>query len=361
MREVNEVVQKVYGGEKPVPLWLEDEEPSTSSSSLKRILFSLIIRIKVSIVQYKNASVFAKSNRQLQLLPFQRIQLTATTPTNSAVRLETGAVEFQLSNRVQNVSGATQPNPYMKLFGKAQVDINLSLGQLLKNVMFEEAEPDFQQFAFFNTRIGLRNAFQEEMAQGDDKEVVLITLKRPLIYIQPMAVDKAILVWLNYKNAYEYWNEKRANLNKEVLTATQQVFEKVPFGQLTSQLSAPHLGTLFLQLTVDDMGICIPLNPLPPNNWGLSRGLYDGESRGAVVVTLENTSISACSSGSLVSKGRWANEPNKFFEVLIIRLRLSELSVNRTKTYSNWTFYYLNRSAKFCCNFGKKNMSFGNS
>lgn len=237
----------------------------------------------------------------------QRIQITATTPTNTAVRLETGAVEFQLSNRVQNVSGSmqqpNQPNQ-MKLFGKAQVDINLSLGQLLRNVMFEEAEPEFQQYAFFNTRVALRNAFQEETAQGEDKEVVLITLKRPLIYIQPIAVDKAILVWLNYKNAYEYWNEKRANLNNEVLTATQQVFEKVPFGQLTSQLGAPHLGTLFLQLTVDDMGICIPLNPLPPNNWGMTRNLYDGESRGAVVVTLENTSISACSSGSLVSKGR---------------------------------------------------------
>ncbi|XP_031778300.1 transmembrane protein KIAA1109 homolog isoform X4 [Nasonia vitripennis] len=288
MKEVNEVVQKVYGGEKPVPLWLEDEEPA-GTSSLKRILFSLIIRIK-------------------------RIQLTATTPTNSAVRLETGAFEFQLSNRVQNVSGSTQPNPYMKLFGKAQVDINLSLGQLLKNVMFEEAEPEFQQFAFFNTRVGLRNAFQEEMAQGEDKEVVLITLKRPLIYIQPMAVDKAILVWLNYKNAYEYWNEKRSNLNKEVLTATQQVFEKVPFGQLTSQLSAPHLGTLFLQLTIDDMGICIPLNPLPPKNWGLSRGLYDGDSRGAVVITLENTSISACSSGSLVSKARFIGLCLRFAE-----------------------------------------------
>ncbi|XP_006618311.1 transmembrane protein KIAA1109 isoform X10 [Apis dorsata] len=277
MKEVNEVVQKVYGGEKPVPLWLEDEEPN--NTTVKRILFTLIIRIK-------------------------RIQLTATTPTNSAVRLETGAVELQLSNRVQNVSGATQPNPYMKLFGKAQVDINLSLGQLLKNLLFEEAEPEFQQFAFFNTRVGLRNAFQEEMAEGEDKEVVLITLKRPLIYVQPMAIDKAILVWLNYKNAYEYWNEKRANLNKEVLTATQQVFEKVPFGQITSQLSAPHLGTLFLQLTVDDMGICLPLNPLPPT-WSMNRGLYDGESRGAVVVTLENTSISACSSGSLVSKARF--------------------------------------------------------
>lgn len=86
---------------------------------------------------------------------FQRIQLTATTPTNSAVRLETGAVEFELSNRVENVSGAVPLDSYMKIFGKATVDINLSLGQLLKNVLFEEAEPEFQQYAFFKTRIGM--------------------------------------------------------------------------------------------------------------------------------------------------------------------------------------------------------------
>lgn len=277
MKEVNEVLQKVYGGEKVVPLWQEEDD--SSSSYLKKILFSLIIRIK-------------------------RIQLTATTPTNSAVRLETGAVEFQLSNRVENVSGsAAQPNPYMKIFGKAQVDINLSLGQLLKNAIFEEAEPEFQQYAFFKTRVGLRNAFQGEMIQGEDKEIVLITLRRPLVYIQPMAVDKAILVWLNYKNAYDYWNEQRSNLNKEVLTATQQVFEKVPFSQLSS---SPYLGTLFLQLTVDDMGICLPLQPLPLTSWGLNRTLYaEPESRAAVVITLESTSISACSSGSLVSKGRF--------------------------------------------------------
>lgn len=36
-----------------------------------------------------------------------------------------------------------------------------------------------------------------------------------------------------------------------------------------------------------------------------SRGAHELEGRGAVVVTLESTSISACSSGSLVSKGRF--------------------------------------------------------
>ncbi|KAJ8729122.1 hypothetical protein PYW08_000703 [Mythimna loreyi] len=278
MKEVNEVVQKVYGGEKPVPLWNEEE---ASTSALSRILFSLTIRIK-------------------------RIQLTATTPSNSAVRLETGAVEFEISNRVQNVQQPTEPHE-VRLFARAQVDVNLSLGQLIRNAMFEEAEPEFQQYAFFNTRISMRNAFQDEMVCGDDKEVVLITLKRPLIYIQPVAVDKAILVWLNYKNAYEYWNEKRLNLNKEVLTATQQVFEKV---QLTSQITTPHLSTLFLQLNVDDIGICLPLNQPPMARWGLGRGAWgawcgEGEARGAVVVTLESTNIGACSSGALVSKGRF--------------------------------------------------------
>jgi hypothetical protein len=66
----------------------------------------------------------------------------------------------------------------------------------------------------------LRNALSDEISGADsDKEVVLITLTRPLIYVQPVAVDKAILVWLNYKNAYEYWNEQRSSLNTEVLAA----------------------------------------------------------------------------------------------------------------------------------------------
>lgn len=195
-----------------------------------------------------------------------------------------GVVELEVSNRVQNISGFNRNNTSTRFFGRAQVDLKVSLGQIIRNALFEEAEIEYQPVAFFNTRIGLRNAFQDEIIEGDDKEVVLITLKRPLIYIQPVAVDKAILVWLNYKNAYDYWNEKRANLNKEVLLATQQVYEKFQLGQITSPL-----GTLFLQLTVEDMGICLPLNPLPPNSWG-PRPIY--EERGAVVITLENTSIS---------------------------------------------------------------------
>lgn len=40
-------MQKVYGGEKPVPIWLDDNEENGGGSSIKRILFSLNIRVKV--------------------------------------------------------------------------------------------------------------------------------------------------------------------------------------------------------------------------------------------------------------------------------------------------------------------------
>ena len=106
-------------------------------------------------------------------LCIQGIQITATTPTNNAVRLETGVIELELSNRVQGVAVTTQPaaslnptqvlahkNAPLKVFVRAVVDLNLALGTLLKNPMFEEAESEFQHLASFQTRITLRNALQ---------------------------------------------------------------------------------------------------------------------------------------------------------------------------------------------------------
>ena len=52
---------------------------------------------------------------------------------------------------------------------------------------------------------------------GSESDMILITLNRPLVFVQPVAVDRAILFWLSYKNAWEYWTEQRLNLNKEVV------------------------------------------------------------------------------------------------------------------------------------------------
>ena len=77
----------------------------------------------------------------------------------------------------RSASSSSRP---AKLFGRAKVDLNLSLGQLIRNALFEEAEPEFQQVAFFKTRINLRNAFQDELTPSEgsndvaDKEVFFI-------------------------------------------------------------------------------------------------------------------------------------------------------------------------------------------
>ena len=169
MKEVNELVQKVSGTDQPVPLWVDEIE--TNNPTSQPMLYSLLFRYK-------------------------GIQITATTPTSSAVRLETGSVDLEISNRVQMAKRDDSPSinnhNNQKMFIKAQVDLNVALGQLLKNAMFEEADPEFQTMAFFKTNIAIRNALQDEMIPGvsTDQEALLIKLTRPIILIQPVAFDK---------------------------------------------------------------------------------------------------------------------------------------------------------------------------
>ncbi|ESO89448.1 hypothetical protein LOTGIDRAFT_234295 [Lottia gigantea] len=286
MKEVNEVLQKVSGSDQPVHLWADDQS-TTTTPTRKSLLYSFSFR-------------------------FKGIQVTATTPTSNAVRLETGEIELEMSNRVQMASRELNPDIHyednQKVFIRAQIDLNVSLGQLLKNPVFEEAEPEFQTMAFFKTKIGVRNALQDEMIPevATDQEALLISVTRPIVLAQPLAFDKeslafdkAVLVWLNYKNAYEYWTEQRMALNNEVITATRQVFDRLP---QFSPATTPALSTLFLQLTVTDMGICVPLES---NSFPKMSKLGESEPGAALVLTVESSQISACSSGSLVSKGKF--------------------------------------------------------
>ena len=66
----------------------------------------------------------------------------------------------------------------------------------------------------------------------------------------------AVLFWLNYKAAYDNWNEQRMALNRDIHMATKEVVDKLPGIQ---QTSAQAFSTLFLQLTVNDLGICLPI------------------------------------------------------------------------------------------------------
>ncbi|XP_036089345.1 transmembrane protein KIAA1109 homolog isoform X3 [Rousettus aegyptiacus] len=270
MKEVNEVIQKVSGGEQPIPLWNE-HDGAADGDKPKILLYSLNLQ-------------------------FKGIQVTATTPSMRAVRFETGLIELELSNRLQT-KASPGSSSYLKLFGKCQVDLNLALGQIVKHQVYEEAGSDFHQVAYFKTRIGLRNALREEISGSSDREAVLITLNRPIVYAQPVAFDRAVLFWLNYKAAYDNWNEQRMALHKDIHMATKEVVDMLPGIQ---QTSAQAFGTLFLQLTVNDLGICLPIT-----NTAQSNHSGDLDTGSALVLTIESTLITACSSESLVSKGHF--------------------------------------------------------
>ncbi|XP_028932278.1 transmembrane protein KIAA1109 homolog isoform X4 [Ornithorhynchus anatinus] len=262
----------IYRGEQPIPLWNE-HDGTADGDKPKILLYSLNLQ-------------------------FKGIQVTATTPSMRAVRFETGLIELELSNRLQT-KALPGSSSYLKLFGKCQVDLNLALGQIVKHQVYEEAGSDFHQVAYFKTRIGLRNALREEISGSSDREAVLITLNRPIVYAQPVAFDRAVLFWLNYKAAYDNWNEQRMALHKDIHMATKEVVDMLPGIQ---QTSAQAFGTLFLQLTVNDLGICLPItNAAQSNHTG------DLDTGSALVLTIESTLITACSSESLVSKGHFKN------------------------------------------------------
>uniref|UniRef100_A0A8C4RDS6 Fragile site-associated protein C-terminal domain-containing protein n=1 Tax=Eptatretus burgeri TaxID=7764 RepID=A0A8C4RDS6_EPTBU len=171
MKEVNEVIQKVSGGEQPISLWNEDVA-SPEGEKYRVLLYSMQLR-------------------------FLGVQMTASTPTMSAVRFETGIIELELNNRMQAKAreGTPTAGSFLKLFGKCQVDLNLALGQIVNHQVYKEAGSEFVQVAFFRTRLSLRNAVQNEIKghSGSGREAVLIMLSRPIVYAQPVAFDKGVL------------------------------------------------------------------------------------------------------------------------------------------------------------------------
>ena len=54
----------------------------------------------------------------------------------------------------------------LKLFGKAHVEVNVSLGQLINNPLFNEAESEFHVSSYFKTKIDIRNALHVSLTSS---------------------------------------------------------------------------------------------------------------------------------------------------------------------------------------------------
>ena len=80
-------------------------------------------------------------------------------------------------------------------------------------------------------------------------------IKNPQLYMKPGAFDKALLFYLNYKGAYEIFNDERQTLNQEVLSATENFMSKINFPKAPPELPA----STQLKMTVKNLAVCLPL------------------------------------------------------------------------------------------------------
>lgn len=219
------------GGEQPIPLWNE-HDTSTDADKPKILLYSLSLMFKVSRTVVIYLEIPWRDHDLVQNQTYQSLRVLWMSsyftgnpddshhPINASCTLWdgphwAGAVQqdsvqdsawwqqqlpqalWQMSSGSQPSSRANRQTPGTLFHNKVESIEHLYC--FIKKIIgatsvwlqvYEEAGSDFHQVAYFRTRIGLRNALQEEISGSSDKEAVLITLNRPIVFAQPVAFDR---------------------------------------------------------------------------------------------------------------------------------------------------------------------------
>lgn len=116
---------------------------------------------------------------------------TLLSDRSSSTRYRSASYKWNISSQFSfsNFHGKTHKNVFLICLYSAWLYLFVTWRNFTFQV-YEEAGSDFHQVAYFRTRIGLRNALQEEISGSSDKEAVLITLNRPIVFAQPVAFDR---------------------------------------------------------------------------------------------------------------------------------------------------------------------------
>ncbi|CAF3740732.1 unnamed protein product [Rotaria sordida] len=234
------------------------------------------------------------------------------TPSNTIVKFENGDKKVPILIKLTNYDEQNSLLLYNKALINALLNIKLSLGQLLHTGSFQDA-------AYFKTKLLLKNSFQFDDVE---KKAYFIRLTKPSFYWQSGAIDKGILFWLNYKNTYDYWNEQRGAFTTPTTDSThiRSLVNVQPSPTKNNELN------LMFQLHIIDLGVAIPLQQIDQpaklstdnqSNQILNQRqtsiTYD-ESSDFLVFTIDQTTISACSCGAIISSGSFEGFCFRFAE-----------------------------------------------
>jgi len=187
--------------------------------------------------------------------------------------------------------------------------------------------------AYFNTKFDLRNENMIKQFESD-RESITITVEKPRFYLQPGAVDSAILFWLNYKSTYEFWlqqrqefssflidqhlnNKKPINRNSPSITQQSLIIDTNNYQssrdtiasnstniiqtETTTTTTTTNSNFLALKLRVTGLGVALPLSNL------IKKDIFKSDID-CLVISLNDTSFYACNSvGCVVTKGQFKN------------------------------------------------------
>ncbi|KAL3998683.1 Fragile site-associated protein C-terminus family protein [Acanthocheilonema viteae] len=219
------------------------------------------------------------------------LQLTASTPTSIAVRLTFDNITATLTNRwTQKGVKSTK-----RLYGKAVIGVSAKLGLLVKTAMFEEIETELQEFATFMTQITLQNKSNTSVTSAYS---YVVTVNRSILLIKSSAIDKAILLWLNYKNTYDFWHEER----KKMLKSARRL------SLMSTHASTPQSA---------ESGVNVSLSLKVTNGIYVCMPLYSAdlsENLSALLISLQSTDISVCVKKELVCQATFHKFKVKFID-----------------------------------------------
>ncbi|VDO69537.1 unnamed protein product [Heligmosomoides polygyrus] len=246
------------------------------------------------------------------------LQLTAATPTSTAVRFTIESLDTELTNRwvLKELGSAKE-----RLFGAAAIQFNAKLGQLVKVAEYEELQPEFQEYATFMTQVRVEN----KESSSHQSYSYHIALNRPILLIKSSAIDKAILLWLNYKNTYDYWRLERSRLLRAANAADKRS------NSVQHSMFSPPQADFDVSLTLainNGMYVCMPL---------YSQDLTDGMP--ALVLSLQKSDVTVCIMKELACQASFHGFKLNFidnFDELSLSESVKEATGN---TQTNYIFF----------------------
>ncbi|CAI4230279.1 unnamed protein product [Auanema sp. JU1783] len=291
-----------------------------AEQSFRSELSALIQRLGPQTPSYPETTIPTTSTENKSLLFFLTIkgqgvpwfQLTAATPSSTAVRFTIDSLDTELTNRwVVKEEGSTRE----RLFGAAVIQFNAKLGQLVKPAQYEEIQAELQEYATFMTQIRIENKESSKKTYSYH-----ISLNRPFFMLKASAIDKGILLWLNYKNTYDYWRAERTKFER----ASSTKRNSIPHAMFSPQQSQDFDINLSLSIN-NGMYVCMPL---------ISNDVTEGMP--ALVLSLQKSDVTVTIRKELVCQAQFHGFKLNFIDNFDER---SLSSVHENRGDSNFFFF----------------------